>query len=161
MRFLLSYPHEIERRRRELGMSLQDVATISRISYTQLQDIERGRIQTLAAPVLDALAETLDCDASRFSADWFPPHAPRVTMVYVRAEMIREYLDKSGLNAHELARRADVPHRLSTASALGASVRVGRPMLRSWPVRWGWRLPSSPPPSLFIRLRELAYPDSE
>jgi ribosome-binding protein aMBF1 (putative translation factor) len=109
MRFLLSYPHEIERRRRELGMSLQDVATISRISYTQLQDIERGRIQTLAAPVLDALAETLDCDASRFSADWFPPHAPRVTMVYVRAEMVREYLDKSGLNANELARRADVP----------------------------------------------------
>jgi transcriptional regulator with XRE-family HTH domain len=109
VRFKLTDPEQITRRRNELGMTRLDVGRISRIDYDYVADMERGKLKTVAAPILEALANTLHCHPSQFSSEYEPPETPHVTLVEVAPKMVRNYLDRTGINANMLAIRADVP----------------------------------------------------
>jgi len=125
-RFHLSYPHEVRRRREEIGMSLQDLCNISRVEYTKLQDIERGKVQHIDSPTMEALLDALDADGESFSYDYAPADYPSVTRVFVRVEVLENYIAEHGLNANEFAARAGVP-----ASTIYGFTRRGKRACRA------------------------------
>ena|SRR5918993_1068656 len=110
MRFKLTYPERIVSRRRELGMTIKDVADISRVDYKKVQDFELKRYKRVEAVHLEAICYALQIHPLELSADYEPPTMPRLTYVGVDGNQIGDYLKTEGISGLEFAKRARIKH---------------------------------------------------
>jgi transcriptional regulator with XRE-family HTH domain len=110
MKFKLTSPERIGSRRRELAMTLKDLASISRVDYTRLIDMERAKYKRIDALFLEAVAYALRIHPSERSEDYEPPAISRLSYVGVDGRQIAAYLESEGISANELARRAGISH---------------------------------------------------
>jgi DNA-binding Xre family transcriptional regulator len=110
MKFTLDNPEELKSRRCQLGMTVKDVANISRVDYKKLIDMERAKYKKIDAPMLEAVCYALKLHPMQVSSDYEPPASPRVTHVAVNGRMIADYLETMDMNAFELANKAGISH---------------------------------------------------
>jgi transcriptional regulator with XRE-family HTH domain len=112
MKFTLTHPDLLASRRRELSMTIKDVADLSRIDYNKIQDFERAKYKRVDAPLLEAVCYALQIHPLQVSDDYEPPTPPRLSYVAVDGKRVAEHMEEEGENAVQFARRAGVNQNL-------------------------------------------------
>jgi transcriptional regulator with XRE-family HTH domain len=110
MKFRLTHPDLLASHRRALGMTIKDVADLSRVDYSKIQDFERSKYKKIDAPILEAVCYALGLHPLQVSDDYEPPSAPRLSYVAVDGRHVAGYLEREGISALELAKRASISH---------------------------------------------------
>jgi hypothetical protein len=93
-------------------MTIKDVADLSRVDYSKIQDFERSKYKKIDAPILEAVCYALGLHPVQVSDDYEPPPAPRLSYVAVDGRRVAAHMEAEDENAVQFARRAGVNQNL-------------------------------------------------
>ena len=89
----------IEQRRKELGLTLQEVSSKVGVTASTIQRYEKGRFDKIKLPVIEAIAEALNVNP-----EWLTGHtdAPMERITQADMELVKKHfdLDQAFLDAH-------------------------------------------------------------